>query len=188
MARRVPTSPSSSDQPPTRNWPEALVGAKYLGLLEKEVQGLRDRNPHGNRDLFLDDVFVLSLLAFHNPTLRSLRILEDISQSTQAQRQLTVDRIPRSTLSDFHKLADPERLQPIVEALRQRIPESPSINIATNEKPGPNWAKPVAHDRQKSLLPESRRYSAGTSTIALITPVSGCSHFGNSSIISEKPA
>jgi hypothetical protein len=121
MARRDRNHPLSSDQPPTRDWPETVVGAKYLRLLDKEIQGLRDKQPHGNRDLFLDDVFVLSLLAFHNPTLRSLRILEDFSQSTQAQRQLTVDRIPRSTLSDFHKLADPERLQPIIQALREQL-------------------------------------------------------------------
>lgn len=121
MARRDRNHPPSPDLSPTRDWPETVVGAKYLRLLETQIQNLRDKQPHGNRDLFLDDVFVLSLLAFHNPALRSLRILEDFSQSTQAQRQLTVDRIPRSTLSDFHKLADPERLRPLVDALREQL-------------------------------------------------------------------
>jgi hypothetical protein len=55
-----------------------------------KIQGLREKRPYGNRDLFLDDVFVLSLIAFHNPTLGSLRILEDFSQSIQALREQLV--------------------------------------------------------------------------------------------------
>ena len=39
------------------------------------------KSAHGNRELFLDDVFLAYLLAFFNPTLRSLRTIEDFSQT-----------------------------------------------------------------------------------------------------------
>ena len=102
-------------------WPEHVRGGSLVRILQRHVQSLRDEEAHGNRQLFLDDVFVVQLLAFFNPTIRSLRVIEDFSQCRQVQRHLSVTRICKSTLSDFHKLAAPERLQPIIEALRAQI-------------------------------------------------------------------
>jgi hypothetical protein len=102
-------------------WPEAVRGGKLVKLLERFVGGLVDERAHGNRALFLDDVFVAYLLAFFNPSLRSLRTLEDFSQTRQAQKHLSIPRICRSTLSDFHRLAEPARLRPIIEALRNEL-------------------------------------------------------------------
>lgn len=65
------------------------------------------------------------LLAFFNPTIRSLRTIEDLSQTRQARKHLSVDKICKSTLSDFNKLVDPERLIPIVEALRSQLNRQP---------------------------------------------------------------
>ena len=112
MTRRRPSSKPGSESQPLREWPESVVGGKYVRVLQKHVRALREENPHGNRQLFLDDVFILSLLAFHNPTLRSLRTLEDFSQTRQAQKHLSMTRVCRSTLADFLSLADPSRLQP----------------------------------------------------------------------------
>jgi len=106
--------------PELRVWPEQIVGAKHVRSLERLVGALRERDPHGNRELFLDDVFIASLLAFFNPTLRTLRTLEDFSQTRQAQRHLSIPRLCKSTLSDFNKLADPARLQPILDYLRRQ--------------------------------------------------------------------
>jgi hypothetical protein len=89
--------------------------------LERHVAALRDETAHGNRELFLDDLFVVYLLAFFNPTLRTLRTVEDFSQSRQAQKHLSTRRICKSTLSDFHKIAEPERLQPIITELRAAL-------------------------------------------------------------------
>lgn len=102
-------------------WPETVVGGKYVRLLEKYLKGLRSEGGHGNRRLFLDDVFVAYLLAFFNPTIRSLRTIEDFSQSVQAQRHMSLRKICRSTLSDFNRLADPQRLAPILAALREKL-------------------------------------------------------------------
>jgi Transposase DDE domain len=100
------------------NWPEPIIGAKYVRILEKHAVALRGANAHGNRDLFLDDVVIAHLLAFFNPTLRSLRTIEDFSKTHQAQRHLSVRRLCKSTLSDFHRVADPTLLQPIVSRLQ----------------------------------------------------------------------
>ena len=101
-----------------QNWPEQITGGKYVRMLEKYAQSLRDTDAHGNRRLFLDDVVIAHLLAFFNPTLRSLRTIEDFSQTRQAQRHLSVRRLCKSTLSDFHRVADPTLLAPIIERLR----------------------------------------------------------------------
>jgi Transposase DDE domain len=102
-------------------WPDKIIGAKHVHSLERLVDQLREQNPHGNRHLFLDDVFVAYLLAFFNPALRTLRTLEDFSQTRQAQKQLSIPKLCKSTLSDFNKLADPTRLQPILDQLRRQV-------------------------------------------------------------------
>jgi hypothetical protein len=99
-------------------WPETVVGGKYVRSLETLIRALRPEDAHGNRILHLDDVLVCYLLAFFNPSIRSLRTVEDFSRTQQAQRFLAVDRIPKSTLSDFQRVADPTLLDPIVALLR----------------------------------------------------------------------
>lgn len=103
---------------PLPNWPEQITGGKYVRMLDKYAQSLRNADAHGNRRLFLDDVVIAHLLAFFNPTLRSLRTIEDFSQTRQAQRHLSVRRLCKSTLSDFHRVADPALLSPIIERLK----------------------------------------------------------------------
>jgi len=112
--------PEDTSESP-RVWPEQVIGGKYVRLLEKQLQRLRAEPGHGNRRLFLDDVFVAYLLAFFNPSIRSLRTIEDFSQTVQAQKHLSIGKVCKSTLSDFNKLADPERLEPIIRALRGQL-------------------------------------------------------------------
>src|SRR5215468_3287231 len=95
-------------------WPEPLIGGRYLRMLEWHVQEVRAVDAHGNRKLFYEDVLIAHLLAFFNPTLRSLRTLEDFSQTRQAQRHLAVHKLCKSTLADFHRVVDPTLLEPIV--------------------------------------------------------------------------
>lgn len=98
-------------------WPEPLVGGKYLRMLGRHLEGLRTADPHGNRQLFYEDVRIAHLLAFFNPTLRSLRTLEDFSQTPYAQRYLSVPKLCKSTLSDFHRVVDPDLLAPLIARL-----------------------------------------------------------------------
>jgi Transposase DDE domain len=102
---------------------EDLFGGKYLHMLQVHLARLRAAYPHPNRTLFFDDVAIAYLLAFFTPTIRSLRTLEDFSLTPQMQELLTVDRLPRSTLSDANEVFDPTLLEPIIEDLRARIPQ-----------------------------------------------------------------
>jgi hypothetical protein len=90
-------------------------------MLERHLHALRVVAPHGNRQLFYDDVLIAHLLAFFNPTLRSLRTLEDFSQTRHAQRYLSVRRLCKSTLADFHRTVDPTLLSPIIARLRAAV-------------------------------------------------------------------
>src|SRR3990170_481094 len=103
-------------KPELPEWPTSVVGGKYVRMLEKHVRKLRD-GQHGNRQLFLDDLFIALLLAFFNATIRSLRTIEDFSQTRQAQRFLSVTKLCRSTMSDFNQLVDPQLLEPLIARL-----------------------------------------------------------------------
>jgi hypothetical protein len=121
MRKREPKSPDTEPKE-LPVWPEQVMGGKYVRLLESQLAQLRrNSDDHGNRELFLDDVFVAYLLAFFNPSIRSLRTIEDCSQTRQMQRHLTMNKLCRSTLSDFNRLVDPQRLEPILQALRAQI-------------------------------------------------------------------
>lgn len=102
-------------------WPTQVVGAKHVHSIERLIEQLREADSHGNRELFLDDVFVAYLLAFFNPALRTLRTIEDFSQTRQAQKFLSIQKLCKSTLSDFNKLADHTRLQSILDHLRREV-------------------------------------------------------------------
>ena len=120
------------DQSP-RVWPEPVMGGKYVRLLEGYLQELRGEGEHGNRCLFLDDVFVAYLLAFFNPSVRSLRTVEDFSQTQQAQKYLSIEKICKSTLSDFNKLAEPQRLEAVIQALRSELSRKSGSPLPGND-------------------------------------------------------
>lgn len=154
--RRLARRPQRADVEPLPLWPEKVEGGRLVRELERYVQELRDEHAHGNRELFLDDVFVAYLLAFFNPTLRSLRTIEDFSQSRQAQRHLSTRRICKSTLSDFNKLANPERLQPIITALRG----------ALSRQAVPGQGKVPLHGLVKQVLAVDGTFFAAAADVA----------------------
>lgn len=108
-------------RPPVRV--EELFGGKYVRSLQAHLARLRAAHAHPNRTLFFDDVAIAYLLAFFSPAIRSLRTLDDFSQTAPMRQQTSVDRIPRSTLSDANKVFDPALLEPIIEDLRARVPD-----------------------------------------------------------------
>ena len=124
-------------------WPRQVIGGKYVRQLEKFLAGMRAEPSHGNQKLFLDDVFILNLLAFFNPMIRSLRTAEDFSQTRQAQKHLSVRKVCKSTLSDFQRLADPQRLQPIIQALRCQLSEAEKTRA---QQPNQLLCKTIAVD------------------------------------------
>lgn len=101
-----------------------LYGRRQVRQLEQFLQHLRARerrDAHGNRRLFLSDLFVAQLLAFHHPTVRSLRTLDALSGTRTAQQMLQVQRLPRSTVSDANQVVDPTLRQPLLNDLTRRV-------------------------------------------------------------------
>jgi hypothetical protein len=138
-------------------WPEKIIGATHVRALQKLLAGLREQEPHENRRLFLDDVFVASLLAFFNPTLRTLRTIEDFSQTRQAQKHLSIPKLCKSTFSDFNKLAEPELLRPILDHLRREI---------LKPGPGPSRLADPLLDLHRKILAVDGTFLKAASTVA----------------------
>jgi hypothetical protein len=101
---------------------QELVGRKYLDTVQGYLEGLRGLYPHPNRVLFYDDVVVAYLLAFFNPTLRSLRCIEDASQMPGVNQFLSVESVCKSTLSDANGLFDPVHLRGLIQHLQGDLP------------------------------------------------------------------
>jgi hypothetical protein len=118
----VPATPTLADAELT---PFAdLYGRRQVQQLERFLRQLRTQErdgAHGNRKLFLADLFVAQLLAFYQPTVRSLRLLDALSVTATAQEMLQVERLPRSTVSDTNKLVNARLLQPLLDDLAQRV-------------------------------------------------------------------
>lgn len=111
--RKKRTKPAAKD----------ITGRGYLKTLQSLLQELRTLYPHPNRVLHYDDVVVAHLLAFFNPMINSLRMIEDMSEVPAIAEQFHVDSVCRSTLSDAHALFDPDYLMPLIEQLRPRLPQ-----------------------------------------------------------------
>jgi Transposase DDE domain len=106
-------------QPPKLS---AITGKKHLQSLLKLRKKLRKAHAHPNRILYYDDVLTALLLAFFNPVMRSLRMIEDFSNCPLVQEELHVERICKSTLSDLQRIADPSLLEPLIQSLQAQIP------------------------------------------------------------------
>jgi hypothetical protein len=101
-----------------------LYGQRQVQQLQRFLEDLRRResqDAHGNQRLFLSDLFVAQLLAFHYPTVRSLRTLDALSSTRTAQQVLRIERLPRSTVSDANKVVDAGLLQPLLDDLAGRV-------------------------------------------------------------------
>ena len=101
----------------------AIAGKKQLGSFLKLRKKLRKVHAHPNRVLGYDDALTALLLAFFNPVMRSLRMIEDFSKCPQVQDELEVERVCKSTLSDLQAIVDPSLLEPLIASLQAQIPQ-----------------------------------------------------------------
>jgi hypothetical protein len=83
---------------------------------------LSDEQVHGNTRLTLSDTLLVLLAAFFNPMVRSLRLVEQMSQMPWAAEHLSVDKVCRSTLSDALARFEPAELSPLIGQLMRQIP------------------------------------------------------------------
>jgi hypothetical protein len=90
------------------------------GPLREQLQCLRDLPAHGNRKLQYHHLFLGLLLAFFDPLARSLRLIED---QGDFGGKLDLPRLARSTTADALRVMDSAHLQPLINELRQRVPD-----------------------------------------------------------------
>lgn len=95
-----------------------LKGLKYFQLLSPFLERLHDdatrRDRAGNRRLFYDQYACLLLLYFFNPTVKSLRGIQQASALDKVQRLLGSSRVSRGSLSEASRVFDPELLHSII--------------------------------------------------------------------------
>lgn len=103
----------------------AIVSLQRGGLLNDHLNRLAALPAHGNRKLRIDQLVLGLLLAFFEPLARSLRTIED--QGDFAGR-LDLPRLARSTTSDALAALDPASLLPLIQDLRQRVPQLPAAD------------------------------------------------------------
>jgi len=98
-----------------------ISGLKYLEMLEPLLEQLRDdqcqRDKANQRKLHYDKYCMLVLLYMFNPTVTSLRAIQQASQLSKVQKKLGCKRTSLGSLSEASRVFDSERLKCIVAQL-----------------------------------------------------------------------
>jgi hypothetical protein len=135
---KKPVGSMHKGEPRPPDWTDVIHGGKQLAILRSHVAALRleHGDSHGNQRLFADDVVLAHLLAFFNPSIKSLRTIEDFSQTRQGRKQLSIPKLCKSTLSDFHQVVDPTILQPIIARLHAEARKNGCLPVGLPETLG----------------------------------------------------
>jgi hypothetical protein len=97
----------------------ALAVRSSQGLLDRHLRRLAQVPAHGNRKLHCDQLFLAMLLSFFDPAVRSLRLIES---RRNFDGQLDLARLARSTTADALAVFDAQLLKPLIDELRERVP------------------------------------------------------------------
>lgn len=100
---------------------QAIAIAREAGKLRPFFAGLP--KAHGNTRVDEFNVFWALSCAFYEPLARSLRTIEQLTEIQDVQKDLDVDRIAKSTLSDALARFRAAPLEAIVRHLRRRLPQ-----------------------------------------------------------------
>jgi hypothetical protein len=111
--------------------------------IARQVQTVREHwlrhvpPEHGNVSLREEDVLIVSLAGFFDPLVRSLRTIEQLAQVPSVKEHLSVDSVPRSTLSDALARFRVEHLRPLLENLQKQVPQlaklDPDLALVTQK-------------------------------------------------------
>lgn len=98
-----------------------ITRLKFFDKLAPLLSRLHDdgcaRDRAGNRELHYDQYCMLILLYLFNPTLTSLRAVQQASELPNVQRKLGCSRAALGSLSEATTVFDPERLKAIIAEL-----------------------------------------------------------------------
>jgi hypothetical protein len=114
---------------------ESLQGFKYFRVLGPLFAHLRTvgtaRDRAGNRQLFYDQYATLMLLYFFNPTVTSLRGLQQTTELTKVQERLGVRRTSLGALSEATQVFDAALVHEVLLALGAQLrPQLPLADQA----------------------------------------------------------
>ena len=103
-----------------------IRGLKYLRAFWEVLEPLRQIPSHGNRQFFMDQYVSLLLLHFFNPTLDSLRALQQATGLDNVQEVLGVRRTSLGAMSESAgHIFDPSVLEPILQDVMAQIETLP---------------------------------------------------------------
>ena len=88
---------------------------------------------HGNQRLHLRGVVGILLAAAYEPSVRSLRTIDDLSLLDHSPALSGVPRVARSTLSDAMAKFDPAALKPLIAAIHGQLPQLSRFDPRTAE-------------------------------------------------------
>ena len=88
-------------------------------LLKRIHRAGTERDRAGNREFFYDHYLSLLLLYFVNPSLESLRAMQQASNWDSTQRKLGVPRVSLGSLSESVRVFDPALVRPVLKELAE---------------------------------------------------------------------
>lgn len=108
--------------------PVQIHGLRKIRSISKLLAGLRDegrdRDQAGNRTLFLDQYCGLLLLSYFEPTMDSLRKLEQASGIERVQKLLGCRKTSRSAISEAASHFDSAAVEGLFAELVEKIPRA----------------------------------------------------------------
>jgi len=113
------TQPGPAPRPALRE--QDMQGLKYFGLIQDLLGSLHDHHDCPNRKLHYDQLASLVMLHFFNPTVSSLRAIEQASQLRNVRKKLGVGRASLGSLSESSRVFDPELLRQVAEELAAKV-------------------------------------------------------------------
>lgn len=124
MAERRPNREKPATPPPNH-----FRGRRMLRPLLRLIDRLHDvgteRDRAGNRKLFYDHYVVILLMYFFNPSLQSLRALQQATEWEKTRKKLGIEYASLGSLSEAARVFDADWLRPIVQELAaQAVPLS----------------------------------------------------------------
>src|SRR5688500_421383 len=93
-------------------------------LLKQIHRAGTERDRAGNRQFFYDHYLSFLLLYFVNPSLTSLRALQNASNWERVRKRLGIPRVSLGSLSESVQVFDPALVRPILKELaHQALPQ-----------------------------------------------------------------
>jgi len=124
MAERRPKRERSATPPPNLFRGRRML-RPLLGLIDRLHDVGAERDRAGNRKLFYDHYVTILLIYFFNPSLQSLRALQQATEWEKTRKKLGIESASLGSLSEAARVFDADLLRPIVQELAaQAVPLS----------------------------------------------------------------